>query len=362
MPAVPATLAPIFQAAGKANGIPASVLAGIATVESGMGTNIGPSSTGAYGLMQFEPGTAASLGVNRSSPSSEIWGAAKLLNQYGYQHNPSRALGAYNGGPGNPQYSYAAKVIQASKGYTGQFAVPGRGDVPGAAPRIVAPQAASQEPTDPLQQRAPGMPSETRGQVLSNYLSATPSEFGGGTAGLAAAGSFAAPKLPADSVLSAQKGLQNLAGTETLSMHPDAGDGGAKVDAMIHAANSLVGKPYVWGGGHAGWGEQRGYDCSGFVSAVLHAAGYLQAPQTTQTLATQPGIDAGPGKFVTVYDRTDAPQGPSEDHVIIDVNGAWYESGGSAGKWGGGGGVQRIQAPPQQYLASFNRVLHPDGL
>ncbi len=47
---------------------------------------------------------------------------------------------------------------------------------------------------------------------------------------------------------------------------------------MVQEANSLVGKPYVWGGGHNGWGPQTGYDCSGFVSAVLHAGGYLSSP------------------------------------------------------------------------------------
>jgi hypothetical protein len=47
-------------------GIPWSVLAGIASVESSFGTNLGPSSAGAYGYGQFEPATWAAyapLGV-----------------------------------------------------------------------------------------------------------------------------------------------------------------------------------------------------------------------------------------------------------------------------------------------------------
>jgi hypothetical protein len=40
-------------------GLPWSVLAGIASVESGFGANLGPSSAGAYGYGQFEPGTWA---------------------------------------------------------------------------------------------------------------------------------------------------------------------------------------------------------------------------------------------------------------------------------------------------------------
>ena len=53
---------------------------------------------------------------------------------------------------------------------------------------------------------------------------------------------------------------------------------------MTAMAELLVGRPYVWGGGHGGWQIVPGYDCSGFVSAVLHAAGYLATPQTTDTL------------------------------------------------------------------------------
>jgi cell wall-associated NlpC family hydrolase len=134
----------------------------------------------------------------------------------------------------------------------------------------------------------------------------------------------------------------------------------SQVQAMTDEANSLLGKPYVWGGGHSGWGPQSGYDCSGFVSAVLHAGGYLSSPQDTQTLPEQPGIENGPGQYVTIYDRTDA--GSSNDHVIIDIAGQFYESGGGHGAWGGGGGVEKIDQPSQAYLDSFNRVLHPEGL
>ena len=134
----------------------------------------------------------------------------------------------------------------------------------------------------------------------------------------------------------------------------------AGVQAMVAEADSLVGKPYVWGGGHSGWGQQPGYDCSGFVSAVLHAGGFLSSPQDTQTLPSAAGIESGPGQYVTIYDRTNA--GIGDDHVIIDLNGQFYESGGESGAWGGGGGVEKIATPPASYLASFNQVLHPSGL
>lgn len=133
----------------------------------------------------------------------------------------------------------------------------------------------------------------------------------------------------------------------------------ARLQAMISEANSLVGKPYIWGGGHSSWATQPGYDCSGFVSAVLHAGGYLSSPQDTATLPSATGIEAGPGQYVTIYDRDESGQ---EGHVIIDLNGQFYESGGEAGSWGGGGGVERIATPTASYLATFNDILHPAGL
>lgn len=132
-----------------------------------------------------------------------------------------------------------------------------------------------------------------------------------------------------------------------------------RIQAMVQEANGLIGKPYVWGGGHGGWGPQSGYDCSGFVSAVLHAGGYLTSPQDTTTLPSAPGIESGPGQYVTIYDR-DAPG--EEGHVIIEIDGQFYESGGEHGSWGGGGGVERIATPSAAYLATFNQVLHPAGL
>ncbi|MGO9793557.1 MAG: hypothetical protein ACLP8S_29755 [Solirubrobacteraceae bacterium] len=134
---------------------------------------------------------------------------------------------------------------------------------------------------------------------------------------------------------------------------------GPQLQAMVNEANSLVGKPYIWGGGHSNWSPQAGYDCSGFVSAVLHAGGYLSSPQDTATLPSASGIEPGPGQYVTIYDRDESGQ---EGHVIIDLDGQFYESGGEAGPWGGGGGVERIATPSASYLATFNDVLHPAGL
>ena len=100
-----------------------------------------------------------------------------------------------------------------------------------------------------------------------------------------------------------------------------------RITTMIRYADSLLGTPYVSGGGHAGWSTAGGLDCSGFVSTVLRSGGYLSAPQTTEGFAAEAGIAAGHGRFVTIYDRTGC--GPNE-HVIIDLNGRFYEAGGAA--------------------------------
>ena len=82
-----------------------------------------------------------------------------------------------------------------------------------------------------------------------------------------------------------------------------------------------------------------------------------RSPQPT--CPSRLGILAGPGKIVTIYDRAL----PGENgHVIICINGQFYESGGMQGPWGGGGGVEKIGKPSASYLATFPNVLHPEGL
>jgi hypothetical protein len=105
---------------------------------------------------------------------------------------------------------------------------------------------------------------------------------------------------------------------------------------MINMANSLLGKPYVWGGGHAGFVPNEtslsGFDCSGFVSAVLHAGGYLSQPVDTTALPNQAGMEPGSGQYVTVYDR--ALPGQS-GHVIIELGGQFTSRAGRTARGAG---------------------------
>lgn len=76
--------------------------------ESGFNPNAG-SPAGAEGIAQFMPGTAASMGVNPYDPSSALPGAARLMSDLASQFGGdySKALAAYNAGPGAVQSAVA---------------------------------------------------------------------------------------------------------------------------------------------------------------------------------------------------------------------------------------------------------------
>ncbi len=73
------------------------------------------------------------------------------------------------------------------------------------------------------------------------------------------------------------------------------------VKAMIEAANRIRHRPYRWGGGHRSW-NSRGYDCSGSVSYVMHAAGLLDYPLDSRGFMRWGG--GGAGSWVRIYANT----------------------------------------------------------
>jgi hypothetical protein len=72
----------------------------------------------------------------------------------------------------------------------------------------------------------------------------------------------------------------------------------AAVKRAIWAGNRIRHKPYILGGGHANW-QSPGYDCSGSVSYVLHAAGLLKTSEDSGTLESWGAH--GLGQWITVY-------------------------------------------------------------
>ncbi|HEV7492751.1 hypothetical protein [Baekduia sp.] len=122
-----------------------------------------------------------------------------------------------------------------------------------------------------------------------------------------------------------------------------------KLVALMHAANDVAHKPYVYGGGHgrvAGeiWTDSA-YDCSGSVSYALAAAGYLKGPETSGTLM---GFGKpGPGKWVTIF--------ANAGHTFMVVAGLRFDTSGRQNT-----GTRWQPANARSY-AGFT-VRHPVGL
>jgi murein DD-endopeptidase MepM/ murein hydrolase activator NlpD len=99
-----AQLLGLWQRAGTAYGIPWQVLAAINKVESNFGRNMGPSSAGAVGWMQFMPSTWARGGVDATgdgvadpwNPDDAVFSAARYLAAAGGASDVPRAVFAYN--------------------------------------------------------------------------------------------------------------------------------------------------------------------------------------------------------------------------------------------------------------------------
>ena len=92
----------------------------------------------------------------------------------------------------------------------------------------------------------------------------------------------------------------------------------AAVRAAIAAANHIRHKPYVWGGGHGSF-RARGYDCSGSVSYVLHAARLLSFPEVSGALAHWGR--KGEGRWITVY--------ANAGHAFMIIAGLRFDTSGA---------------------------------
>jgi murein DD-endopeptidase MepM/ murein hydrolase activator NlpD len=94
----------LWQRAGAAYGIPWNVLAAINKVESNFGQNMGPSSAGAIGWMQFMPSTWLRWGVDANgdgvadpwNATDAVYSAARYLAASGGQTDISGAVFSYN--------------------------------------------------------------------------------------------------------------------------------------------------------------------------------------------------------------------------------------------------------------------------
>jgi murein DD-endopeptidase MepM/ murein hydrolase activator NlpD len=112
----------LWQRAGASYGIPWQVLASINRIESNFGQNMGPSSAGAVGWMQFMPSTWLRWGMDGDgdgvadpwSPDDAIFSAARYLAAAGGATDLPRAIFAYN----HAQW-YVDEVLSGARLYTG---------------------------------------------------------------------------------------------------------------------------------------------------------------------------------------------------------------------------------------------------
>jgi cell wall-associated NlpC family hydrolase len=89
------------------------------------------------------------------------------------------------------------------------------------------------------------------------------------------------------------------------------------VKDVVNNANMIVGRPYIWGGGHGSF-YSYGYDCSGSVSFALFGGGMIPEPLTSGALE---GWGApGPGKWITVY--------ANSGHTFAEIAGLRWDTVG----------------------------------
>jgi cell wall-associated NlpC family hydrolase len=115
------------------------------------------------------------------------------------------------------------------------------------------------------------------------------------------------------------------------------------VQGVIDNANAIIGRPYVWGGGHGSF-YSYGYDCSGSVSFALYGGGMIPRPLTSGDLE---GWGApGPGKWITVY--------ASASHTFAEIAGLRFDTSGTEN---GTGPRWHLGARPTDEFV----VRHPPG-
>jgi cell wall-associated NlpC family hydrolase len=120
-----------------------------------------------------------------------------------------------------------------------------------------------------------------------------------------------------------------------------------EVKDAIAAANEIVGKPYVYGGGHNAKFLSRGYDCSGTVSYALHGADLLSSPLDSSSFMRWGA--KGAGTWMTIYTN------PSHAFAVIaglrlDTSAAGDPSGLKGPRW----------RPALRSTKGFT-ARHPDG-
>jgi len=285
-----AALRGIWQAAGNRYGIPWQVLAAINKVETNFGSNLGPSSAGAVGWMQFMPSTWARWGLDANgdgvadpdNPTDAIFSAARYLAGCGGQFDIARAVYCYN-----HSQAYVSEVLRLAALY-GQGGDLGVG--PGLFSVDLQPQlasarnavAASKTQLSAARARAGKLGGAERrllrfansANLLSDQLEAHKHAVLLGVRRDAAAARANRLQRLLDAANTRLSRLQDQLNNPTfatgVSFGGTIGDSG-----VVSIAAQYLGVPYLWAGA-----TPRGFDCSGLVQYVFAQLG-ISLPHNT---------------------------------------------------------------------------------
>ena len=283
-----AALKSIWQAAGSAYGIPWEVLAAINKVETNFGQNLGPSSAGAIGWMQFMPSTWARWGIDANgdgvadpnNPTDAIFSAARYLAACGGQIDIKRAVYCYNHanwyvsevmglaalyghGGGGADFS-TGSVFTANVNVRPQMKNV-RGQIADSKTQIAA---ASAEAHTLGQRERRLMHLASTAHVLSTQLEARRRAILLGVRRSGVVHELAQLRNRLNSATARLSRLQDQASTgQLLSTQLNGGVGQA--GGVVSIAAQYLGIPYKWAGASPG----TGFDCSGLVQYVFAQLG-----------------------------------------------------------------------------------------
>ena len=294
-----AALRGIWQAAGNTYGIPWEVLAAINKVETNFGQNLGPSSAGAVGWMQFMPSTWARWGVDANgdgvadpdNPTDAIFSAARYLAGCGGQFDIARAVYCYNHASWyvNEVLGLAALYGNGAVGDTGLGSagtlVPfgaslqpqirkARGDVADSKTQVAAARAGARKLARG-ERRLLHVAATAR--LLSDQLAARKHAVLLGARRSALDARVAQMRSQLRSATGRLGRLRDQASSgQLLSASLYGGLGAGQSDGAVAIAAQYLGIPYKW----AGASPMTGFDCSGLVQYVFAQLG-IALPHNT---------------------------------------------------------------------------------
>jgi cell wall-associated NlpC family hydrolase len=382
-----AALRGIWQAAGNTYGIPWEVLAAINKVETDFGRNLGPSSAGAIGWMQFMPSTWARWGVDANgdgvadpdNPTDAIFSAAHYLAGCGGQFNISAAVYCYNHATWYVNEVLGLAAMYGQGGGNGLFAVDQlQPRIDSASARIHSARAqlaaALSQARALAHAQRPFLHKASSASLLSDQLEARKHAVQLGVRRAAAEGRVARLRRLLRTASEQLGELRDQANAASLTTSANAllstPMASGAYGSVASLAMQFLGVPYLWAGA-----TPSGFDCSGLVQYVFGQVG-ISLPHNTVAQWNYPGAVSVPrnqlqpgdlvffnkldhvGIYIGNGQFIDAPH--TGAFVRVDnLSGAWYTANYDGAKRIVGaslGGVAQLGGATTAFTTSENTV------